>query len=176
MPLTVNQLLKGRSTNSARPNYTETTQENYMAANDYQEEMLALWWNRWKIIGLPQMIPYQRLKDAKRHKNLQVGDVCLLQYDGKIKHTYRLCVILTTIPSDDDIIRTVRVGFRPRRQCRPGPYKPVALEKLVVGVPRLVLIVPREKLPRPLVSLDQSHAVVCVYTKPIEPMDDYTEL
>ena len=35
------------------------------------------------------MIPYQRIKDAKRHKNLQAGDVCLLQYNGKIKHTYR---------------------------------------------------------------------------------------
>ena len=44
------------------------------------------------------------------------------------------------------------VGFRPHRQCRPGPYKPVALDELVVGVPRLVLIVPAEELPQPLVS------------------------
>ena len=40
MPLTVNQLLLGRSTNTSRA-YAETAQENYMAANDYQEELWA---------------------------------------------------------------------------------------------------------------------------------------
>ena len=90
VPLTVNQLLLGRSTTLTRVAFTEIAQENYMAANDYQEELLSQWWNRWKVIGLPHMIPYQRFKDAKRHKNLVKGDVCLLQYDGKIKHTYRL--------------------------------------------------------------------------------------
>ena len=78
--------------------------------------------------------------------------MCLLQYDGKLKHTYRLCIILHTIPSDNNIVRTVKVGFRPKRQCRAGPYKSVALEELVVGVPRLVLIVPTVELPKPLVS------------------------
>ena len=98
VPLTVNQLLLGRSTNTAREDY-------------------------------------QRFKDAKRHKNLQKGDVCLLQYDGKFKHTYRLCIILNTFPSEGNIVRTVKVGFRPKRQCRTGPYKSVTLDELVVGVP-----------------------------------------
>ena len=93
------------------------------------------------------MIPYQRYKDAKRHKNLVKGDVCLLQYDGKFKHTYRLCIILETFPSEGKLVRTVKVGFRPKRQCNAGPYKSVSLDELVVGVPRLVLIVPAEELP-----------------------------
>ena len=88
VPLTVNQLLLGRSTTTSRAAYAETAQDNYMAANSYQEELLAQWWNRWKVVGLPHMIPYQRFKDAKRHKNLLKGDVCLLQYDGKFKHTH----------------------------------------------------------------------------------------
>ena len=121
-----------------------------MAADDYQEELLSQWWNRWKVVGLPPMIPYQRqkIKDAKRHKNLQVGDVCLLQYDRKIKHTYRLCIMLETFPSKGNIVCTVKVGFRPRRQCRTTSYKPVQLDELVVGVPRLVLIVPQEEMPK----------------------------
>ena len=135
VPLTVNQLLLGRSTSALREAYTETAQDNYMAANDYQEELLSQWWNRWKIIGLPQLIPYQRFKDAKRHKNLQEGDVCLLQYDGKFKHTYRLCIILKSFPSEGNIVRTVKVGFRPKTQCKAGPYKSVTLDELVVGVP-----------------------------------------
>ena len=116
-------MLLGRSTNMSRAAYAETAQENYMAANDYQEEFLAQWWNRWKVVGLPHMIPYQQFKDAKRHKNLVKGDVCLLQYDGKFKHTYRLCIITETFPSKRDLVRTVKVGFRPRKQCKAGPYK-----------------------------------------------------
>ena len=45
MPLTVNQLLLGRSTNTCHDAYTKTAQENYITANDYQEELLAQWWN-----------------------------------------------------------------------------------------------------------------------------------
>ena len=43
VPLTVNQLLLGRSTNAHREAYSETAQDKYMAANDYQEELLEQW-------------------------------------------------------------------------------------------------------------------------------------
>ena len=72
--------------------------------------------------------------------------MCLLQYNGKIKHIYRICIILETFPSEENLVRTVKVGFRPKRQCKPGPYKSVSIDELVVGVPRLVLIVPAEEL------------------------------
>ena len=65
VPLTVNQLLLGRYTTTTLATYTEIAQENYMTANNYQEELLSQWWNRWKVIGLPHMIPYQRFKVAK---------------------------------------------------------------------------------------------------------------
>ena len=45
VPLTVNQLLLGRSTTMTRAAYTEIAQENYMAADNYQEELLSQWWN-----------------------------------------------------------------------------------------------------------------------------------
>ena len=74
------------------------------------------------------MIPYQRFKDAKRHKKLVSGDVCLLQYNGKVKHTYMLCIVVETFPSEENLVRTVNVGFRPRKQCKDGPYKPASLD------------------------------------------------
>ena len=45
VPLTVNQLLLGRSMTMSRAAYADTAQDNYMAANNYQEELLAQWWN-----------------------------------------------------------------------------------------------------------------------------------
>ena len=59
------------------------------------------------------MIPFQRYKDAKQHKNLQVGDVCLLHYGGMNKSTYRICVVIKPIVSDKGLVWTVRVGYRP---------------------------------------------------------------
>ena len=55
-------------------------------------------------------------------------------------------------PSEGDLIHTVNVEFRPRKQCKAGPYKSVILEEIVVGIPRLVLIVPTEELPAVNVS------------------------
>ena len=135
------------STTTSCASYAKTAQDNYMATNNYQEELLAQWWNRWKVVGLPHMIPYQRYKDAKCHKNLVKWDVCHLQYNGKFKHTYRLCIILETFPSEGSLVRTVKVGFRPKKQCKASPYKSVSLDELVVGVPCLFLIMPAEELP-----------------------------
>ena len=50
--------------------------------------------------------------------------------------------------SDGRVVRTVEVGYRPRRLCDPDrAYKPAALEILPVRVQRLVLICPAEELP-----------------------------
>ena len=62
-------------------------------------------------------------------------DVCLLQYSSKVKHTYRLCIILETFPSEENLVCTVKDEFRPRKQCKAGPYKPVNLDEIVVIVP-----------------------------------------
>ena len=53
-------------------------------------------------------------------------------------------MVLETTTSKDNIVRTVKVGFRPRRHCGPGPYKGVRLYEMDVAVQRLVLLVPRE--------------------------------
>ena len=88
------------------------------------------------------MLPFPEKKHAKRHLNLEVGDVCLVYYDNKVKGTYRLCIVLEVVKSRDDIVRTVKVGFSPRRLCGPGDYVSAPLFELEVAVQRLVLLVP----------------------------------
>ena len=82
---------------------------------------------------------------ARRDKNLQVGDVCNLKYENKIRSTYRICVVHELFYSEDGVVRTVKVGYRSRRQLR-GVYKSAKLEGLTIAVQRLVLLVAVEEV------------------------------
>ena len=154
-PLTPNMLLLGRSGGSSLP-IAETQEENYRGASKYHEELLDVWWKQWRVQVFPHLLPYHSFKEAKRHKNLRRGDICLLLYEGKIRGTYKLCRVLETIVSDDGLVRMVKVGFpkqggrvkvHPKSKCvvdvgDKDDYP--LLDQLVVGVPRLVLITPVE--------------------------------
>ena len=147
VPITPNQLLLGRTgTVDLVPKEEEVV--SYGKCSRYQEELLDTWWAMWKVQVFPHLIAYPNYKAAKRHKNLQVGDVCLLKYDGKIRGTFRLCQVIEVWKDDQGLVRTVQVGYRPRRKEESLPYKAVKLEVLKVGVQRLVLILAKEDLPK----------------------------
>ena len=143
IPITVNHLLLGKTSTTRRVG-EDPGVGDFKACSAFANNLLDSWWSQWKQQGFTSLLPYPELKHAKRHQNLKVGDVCLLFYDNKVKGTYRLCVVLETTTSKDDIVRTVKVGFRPRRHCGPGPYKGVRLYEMDVAVQRLVLLVPKE--------------------------------
>ena len=92
------------------------------------------------------MLPFQKWKDSQRHKNLQVGDVCLIKYDSKVKGTYCLCHVREVCPDADGVVCTVSVQLRPRDRCEPSlPYKPMMPMITETGVQRLVMICPKEE-------------------------------
>ena len=74
----------------------------------------------------------------------QIHEVRLMYYDNEVKRTYQLCFLLEVTRSRNDIVRAVKVGFWPRRQCGPGKLKAVPLEGMTVAVQRLVLLVKSE--------------------------------
>ena len=90
VPLTVNQLLLGRTASSPPPDF-EMPGENFRAAKTYLDSLTQMWWKLWMEQGFPTLLPYHRYKDTKCHKNLQVNDVCLIKYETKVATTYRLC-------------------------------------------------------------------------------------
>ena len=89
-----------------------------------------------------QPTAFGHLKEAKRNANLEVGDICLLNYDNKIRGTYRLCCVLTTRISAGGLVRTGKVGYKDRRRVAGKNYKPGSLTEIEVGVQHLVLLVP----------------------------------
>ena len=69
VPLTVNQLLLGR-TSSTPPPDSELPKEDFRAAGMYLHNLTQMWWRLWMEQGFATLLPYYRHKDTKRHKNL----------------------------------------------------------------------------------------------------------
>ena len=67
--------------------------------------------------GLPS--PPALPEVQRRSDNLQVGVVCLIKYDNKVKATYRLCIVKKVFLSDGGVVRTIEVSYRPRGLCGP---------------------------------------------------------
>ena len=62
---------------SVGPVQTGVKPEGYVAAVQYLQELMTTWWSLWRQRALPHLLPYYRWEDAKRHRNLQSGDICL---------------------------------------------------------------------------------------------------
>merc|ERR1711867_140007 len=141
VPLTVNQLLLGRTSSTPPPDH-KMPGENYRASNMYLHNLTQKWWNLWMEQGFPTLLPYYKYKDTKRHKNLRVDDICLIKYETKVASTYRLCPVSKLLPSDDGLVRTVEVQLGNKKLTK----KNLPVKDLVTAVQRLVLLVPASKL------------------------------
>ena len=88
---------------------------------------------------LPTLIPVRKWKDQKR--NLKVGDIVMMKYQGNFVDDYRIARVSDVFPDERDLIRTVEVSYR-RRDKREDPevYKSKPLSTERVGVQRLALL------------------------------------
>ena len=86
VPLTVNQLLLGRTSTAPLQDQGDVP-EDYTAANTYLQELTQSWWKLWKERAFPTLLPYYWFKEAGCHRNLRPGEICLMQYQNKVKAT-----------------------------------------------------------------------------------------
>ena len=140
VPLTVNQLLLGR-TSSAPPLETVTTGGNPRDRRKYLENLTQVWWKLWEEQAFPLLLPYSWFEDTKRHRNLQVGDICLIKYETKVAATYRLCKVVRVVLSDGGIVRTVEVLLGNSKTTKKAQLG----KRLTTAVQHLVLLVPVEE-------------------------------
>ena len=88
--------------------------------------------------AFPLLLPYSRFEDTKRHRNLQVGDVCLIKYKTKVAATYRLCKVVRVVLLDGGIVHTVEVllgNSKTTKKAQPGKRLTTAVQCLVLLVP-----------------------------------------
>ena len=148
VPLTPNCLLIGRtSTRVGSYDDTEYLVEDYPKRLRYCQELLQFWRREFEKQVFFHLLPYQKYKDTKRFANLQVGDVCLLTYPGKIQETSRYCRVANVHPDEDGVVRNVTISLRSRNaREKLLMYKARKPMQMVVGVKRLVLICPNEEV------------------------------
>ena len=143
-PLTPNHLLLGKSEGEVPPlDYIDTGKHTERLA--YVSEVYASWWKAWIEQVLPSLMPISKWK--KRAKNLVVGDVVMMIYEGNMKDDYRLAKVLEVHPDDDGIVRTVTVGYRRKNKKEKGEHfqsRPLTME--LVAVQRLSLLVPADEI------------------------------
>jgi hypothetical protein len=142
VPITPNQLLIGKT----RGNVTcpDALPEEYTKQKTYSDILLQSWWSAWYPQVFDNLIPYQSYRDAKRHSNLAVGDVCLLRYDSKVMATYSYCRVIK-VEEKEGIVRNVVVKLGRRG-------KDAVCKEMKVGVHRLALVTPVENVEKELAT------------------------
>ena len=113
VPITPNQLLIGKTRGSVT--CPDALPDEYTKQKTYSDILLQSWWSAWYPQVFDNLIPYQSYRDAKRHQNLAVGDVCLLRYDSKVMATYRYCRVVL-VEEKEGVVRTVVVKLGKRGQ------------------------------------------------------------
>ena len=109
-PLTPNGLIIGQSSNEVpsgpfRPDSSPKTRFNFI------KELVDDWWKRWYNVVLPSLVPNYKWTHSKR--NVQVNDVCLIQYKGAIRAKYRLGRVIKVFPGHEDgLVRRVTLQYR----------------------------------------------------------------
>lgn len=133
---------------------------NLTRRQTYVKDLSDSWWNKYYNEVFYNLLPYRRLKDTKRHRNLKVGDVCFLKYQGKIKADYRLCRVDSIVKDEFDIVRTVTVRLRSRSiREKPAQYKLHTKPQLLeTGIQRLCLLIPVEEFQELPIEAEDNNA------------------
>ena len=143
VPITPNHILIGRSDGEVPPlDYIEDSSTTARLA--YVTELYNTWWDAWIQQVLPTLMPVRKWK--KRSKNLSVGDVVMMYYEGNIKDDYRLAMVLQVHPDSKGLVRTVTIGYRRRNKKEKAEvYQKKPLVQEQVAVQRLCLLVPKDE-------------------------------
>ena len=140
LPLTPNMLLIGRSRSAPCP-VNANEEENFHIRKSYVEELEAAWWYQYKVQCFESLLPTRKWVEAKR--NLQKGDIVLLQYSSKtVPGTYRLGRIVNIEVDSDDLVRTCTVQYH---LCKPDATSASTRKEIRVPTQRIVLILPAEE-------------------------------
>ena len=146
--LSPNSLLLGRS--SARINsgpFWRASQDNDNVESlksrfRLVQEITNQFWRNWVKLYFPSLIVRQ--KWHVQHRNLRVGDVCIMRDSNALRGEWRLCRVSSCYPDSSGRVRNVELMLKPV-QGGQGDYVPTAPIHVRRHVNNLVLLVPIEE-------------------------------
>ena len=89
----------------------------------YVQNLVDKWWSLWIRQVWPHLVPCRKWKSITR--NIQVGDVCLLNFPGSLTGKYKLVRVVDVHPDSNGIVRTVSIIYKKKNSRE----KPTELSK-----------------------------------------------
>ena len=121
--ITPNDLILGRSTNEV-PQGPFDTNKSVSKRFRYLQKLISEWWDEWYQSVLPSLVPCY--KWLQRHRNVQVGDVCLIRYGKEKRANYRLGIVKAVNKGTDGLIRKVVLNYKlPEEKCYRTVERPI---------------------------------------------------
>ena len=110
-PITPNDLILGRATSSVPQGpFDQTASKKITKRFRFLQELVSQWWSSWYQSVFPKLVP--SYKWIQRHRNLRVGDVCLIRYRNESRSTYRLGKVAEVKLGTDGLVRTVVLKYK----------------------------------------------------------------
>ena len=118
------------------------------------QRIVTRFWKVWTSLYFPTLLV--RKKWHHWNRNMEVGDICMLQDPNTFRNEWRMCKVCDTFPDNHGVIRNVEVSVAPK--CDGSKvYKPQAVTKLKRHVSNLIVIVPVEEETSPNIDGDQDN-------------------
>ena len=111
---------------------------SYKFRLDFIQKLVNQFWQRWTRDLFPNLVIQPKWHVAKR--NVEIGDVVMIQDSNTFRGNYRMGVVKETFPGLDGKVRTVKVGYKnndagPEYNGKQYTYIDRPVHKLIVIVP-----------------------------------------
>ena len=110
-PITPNDLILGRASSGVPQGpFDHEKSKNNTKRFRFLQELVSQWWANWYQSVFPSLVP--SYKWHQRHRNVRVGDVCLIRYRKELRATYRLGRVKEVKVGTDGLVRTVSLEYK----------------------------------------------------------------
>ena len=140
-PLTPNDLLLGRSSGEV-PQGPFDSGKSTTKRFRFLQQLVDDWWQHWYQSVLPTLVP--SYKWLQRHRNVEVGDICLIRYKKEVRATYRLGRVKEVKKGSDGLIRKVTLQYK-----LPSEKVFRTVDRPIQGIAVIVPIEEQEEQPKP---------------------------
>ena len=133
-PITPNDLILGRATADVPQGpFTENQKRSLAKRFQFNQQLISDWWKAWYQTVFPTLVP--SYKWLQRHRNVKIGDVCLIRYKNELRATYRLGRVIETRVGTDGLVRTIVLKYKlPNEKVFRNVERPIQGVSVIVPI------------------------------------------